>query len=120
MEKLDILNFEILLGVWLKSQTQKMLEKHGVVTASFPGFSPTNPYGRVNGRVRSGRERERERRAGQRTWERGWEQFLRRSIIILEEDCGNVDDIYLVILRFQCNKQDMGVLRVISNRELSY
>ena len=60
MEKLDILNFEILLGVWLKSQTQKMLEKHGVVTASFPGFSPTNPYGRVNGRVRSGRERERE------------------------------------------------------------
>ena len=60
MEKLDILNFEILLGVWLKSQTQKMLEKHGAVTASFPGFSPTNPYGRVNGRVRSGRERERD------------------------------------------------------------
>lgn len=78
MGKLDILNFEILLGVWLKSQTQKMLEK------------------------------------------RGWEQFLRRSIIILEENCGNVDDIYLVILYFQCNKQDMGVLRVISNRELSY
>lgn len=112
MEKLDILNFEILLGVWLKSQTQKMLEKHGVVTASFPGFSPTNPYGRVRS--------ERERRAGQRTWERGWEQFLRRSIIIIEENCDNVDDIYLVILRFQCNKQDMGVLRVISNRELSY
>ena len=62
----------------------------------------------------------RERRVGQRTWERGWEQFLRRSIIILEENCGNVDDIYLVILRFQCNKQDMGVIRVISNRELSY
>ena len=58
--------------------------------------------------------------AGQRTWERGWEQFLRRSIIILEEKCGNMDDIYLVILYFQCNKQDMGVLRVISNRELSY
>ena len=72
----------------------------------------------------------RERRVGQRTWERGWEQLLRRSIIILEENCGNVDDIYLVILRFQCNKQDMGVLHVISethngflvisNRELSY
>ena len=62
----------------------------------------------------------RERRVGQRTWERGWEQFLRRSIIILEENCGNVDDIYLVILRFQCNKQDMGVIHVISNRELSY
>lgn len=57
MEKLDILNFEILLGVWLKSQTQKMLEKHGVVTASFPGFSPTNPYGRV---TRPGTKRERE------------------------------------------------------------
>ena len=62
----------------------------------------------------------RERRVGQRTWERGWEQSLRRSIIILEENCGNVDAIYLVILRFQCNKQDMGVIHVISNRELSY
>ena len=113
MEKLDILNFEILLGAWLKSQTQKMLEKHGAVTASFPGFSPTHPHGMAGYEAR-------ERRVGQRTWEQGWEQLLKRSIIIIEENCGNVDDIYLVILRFQCNKQDLGVLRVISNRELSY
>ena len=59
MEKLDILNFEILLGAWLKSQTQKMLEKHGVVTASFPGFSPTHPHGRVRSeRERDGQDRE--------------------------------------------------------------
>ena len=55
MEKLDILNFEILLGAWLKSQTQKILEKHGAVTASFPGFSPTNPYGRVRSERETGR-----------------------------------------------------------------
>ena len=42
----------------------------------------------------------RERRVGERTWERGWEQLLRRSFIILEENCINVDDIYLLILRF--------------------
>ena len=55
MEKLDILNFEILLGAWLKSQTQKMLEKHGAVTASFPGFSPTHPHGRVRSERETGR-----------------------------------------------------------------
>ena len=69
-----------------------MLEKQRAVTTSFPGFSPTCPYGAIHGA--------RERRVGERTWERGWEQLLRRSIIILEENCGDVDDIYLLMLRF--------------------